>query len=93
MTIDMSKDKFREVLRTLLRKAELAGKPYLDVLSADLHTEVGGYPALPGETHRMPQCCDVMHEMRRAEDDVVSAPASGKSTTLLIRYKLPRRQP
>jgi len=39
----------------------------------------------------MPQCCDVMHALMTAGDEVLSTPPKGKGNTLKIRYKLPRR--
>jgi len=82
---------FRDVLRTKLRQAELAGHPYLEVLSADLHRELGGYPAPAGGKHEMPTCCNVMRELMKAGDEVLASPPKGRGATLKIRYKLPRR--
>ncbi len=90
MKLDMSKERFRNQLRDLLIDAERARKPYLEVVSADLHREVGGYPPAKGESHRMPVCCDVMRDLMSAGDMVIAEPSFGKGATLKIRYKLPR---
>ena len=58
---------------------------YIDLTSGDVHRAVGGYPAEKGN-HRMPVCCDVMYGAMRGDDEVLSAPPSGKGATVTIRY-------
>jgi 5-methylcytosine-specific restriction protein A len=39
----------------------------------------------------MPMCCQAMYKLKRASDEIVSAPPKGKGASLTIRYLLPRR--
>jgi 5-methylcytosine-specific restriction protein A len=78
---------FEDALAARLRIAQRAGLSFLDVVSGDLHREVGGYP---GTEHRMPVCCSVMERQMVPGDRVVRRPPKGKGATLTIRYKLPR---
>lgn len=57
--------------------------PYKDIVSRDIHIECGGYP---GPNHRMPQCCDAMYKMMAGDDEVLSAPPSGKGAYVKVRY-------
>ena len=57
--------------------------PYKDILSRDIHIECGGYP---GPNHHMPQCCTAMYNMMSGDDEVLSAPPSGKGAYVKIRY-------
>ncbi len=74
-------------LQGLITLAQEEGKPYLDVVSGDLHKMVGGYP---GTQHRMPLCCDVMRNAMKPTDEVLNSPRKGKGASLSIRYYLPR---
>lgn len=78
---------FESALQSLLATAQKEGKPYLDVVSGDLHRTVGGYP---GAQHRMPSCCEVMRNAMKPGDEVLDSPRKGKGATLMIRYYLPR---
>jgi 5-methylcytosine-specific restriction protein A len=78
---------FEEALTARFETAEKSRRPFVDVVSGDLHREVGGYP---GPDHRMPVCCSVMQRQVRPGDLIVDAPPKGKGATLTIRYKLPR---
>lgn len=40
----------------------------------------------PGPNHRMPQCCDAMYKMMAGDDEVLSAPPSGKGAYVMVRY-------
>ena len=80
-------DEFRTALRARLRQAETSNVSYLDVNAGDLHRQLGGYP---GSNHQMPVCCDVMEQERRALDDVIASPPSGKGASLTVRLQLPR---
>lgn len=57
--------------------------PYKDILSRDIHMECGGYP---GPKHHMPQCCDAMYQMMAGDDEIISAPPSGKGAYVKVRY-------
>ncbi len=78
---------FEDALAARFQAAEKSRRPYVDIVSGDLHREVGGYP---GPDHRMPVCCSVMQRHVRPGDHIVDAPPKGKGATLTIRYRLPR---
>jgi 5-methylcytosine-specific restriction protein A len=78
---------FQNELNNILNSAQKQGTPYVDVVSGELHRQVGGYPA---HKHRMPLCCSVMKRNMKAEDIILEEPDSGQGATLIIRYKLPR---
>jgi 5-methylcytosine-specific restriction protein A len=74
---------FQNRLMAILNGARKSGQSYVDVESANLHKEVGGYPNL---NDRMPVCCEVMRRLMRAGDSVVKEPTSEQGATLIIRY-------
>lgn len=78
---------FQNELNNILMSTQKRGKSYVDVLSGDLHTHVGDYPA---HYHRMPLFCSVMKRNMKAEDRILQEPDSGQGATLIIRYKLPK---
>ncbi|MBG6118522.1 hypothetical protein FB595_106176 [Sphingobium sp. AEW010] len=80
-------DDFRSALRSQLRVAELEGLQHVEINSGELHRKLGGYP---GSNHQMPSCCQVMEQERRALDEIISGPPSGKGASLTVRYRLPR---
>ena len=83
----LTKGDFVTALRKLLQEEAKAGKSSVDVRAANLHTDVGVYPA---RGHSMPTCCTVMYEEMQPGDEILLTPSGGKGPTLLIRYKLPR---
>lgn len=83
----LSKGDFVATLRKLLKEAGKSGETSVDVRAANLHTEVGVYPA---RGHSMPTCCTVMYEEMQPGDEILLTPAGGKGPSLLVRYKLPR---
>jgi hypothetical protein len=77
-----------EVFLRVLNEVLLSSKaPYVDVTARDLHNLAGGRS---GKDSRMPACCNVMMEARRAGDWVLAGPAQKQGPTLTIRYRLPR---
>ena len=74
---------------TELFEAEIGQKlstmilPYKDIVSGELHREVGGYPS---SSHHMPQCCQAMYNMMAGDDEILSAPPSGKGAYVKVRY-------
>jgi hypothetical protein len=80
-------NEFRAGLKKIFDQAQVAGKPWVEVLSKDLHAILGGYPGLG---HQMPVCCGVMRQEYRDGDEILRSPPSGAGATLLIRYALPR---
>ena len=81
----MTADDFRNELAGLFEGVAKAGRGAMVVRSGDLHRAVGGYP---GNSHRMPICCNVM--FAEMVDEVLSAPASGLGASVAIEYRLPR---
>jgi len=78
---------FQNELEKWLETAQREGKSYLDVISGELHRAVGGYP---GQSHRMPVCCEVMRKNMKPGDQVLQEPPKGKGASLTIRYNLSR---
>jgi hypothetical protein len=74
---------FQNRLMAILNGARHSGKPYVDIESGNLYTQVGGYP---NPNDRMPVCCEVMRRMMRVGDSVVKEPTSGQDASLTIRY-------
>jgi len=65
------------------------GLTFIDIVSGDLHTEMGGYPAPEGK-HAMPACCNAMKKFYiKNKDEILHEPPKGQGATLTIRYKLP----
>lgn len=80
-------EEFRIELERQIARAEARGLAFIEVISGELHRNVGGYP---DPDHRMPACCSVMRAAMRGGDQIVHAPPSGQGATLRIRYQLPR---
>jgi 5-methylcytosine-specific restriction protein A len=74
---------FQNRLIAILNAARHSGKPYIDVESGHLYTQVEEHPDLNG---RMPVCCQVMRQMMRTGDSIVNEPSGGEDATLRIRY-------
>lgn len=77
---------FENRLRAIIKEAEDRGDSFIDVISGQLHKEVGGYP---GRDHRMPACVEVMKRTMNEKDRILDQPPSGKGASLKIRYFLP----
>jgi len=56
---------------------------FIELTSGYIHRDVGGYP---GRNHKMVICCDVMYKRMAGDDEVISAPPSGKGATVTVRY-------
>jgi len=76
---------FRNEIIRLKNEAKAKGLPYIEIVSGDVHRNVGGYTS---SNHRMPICCDVMDSMKNEGDEIIYAPVKGKGATLKIRYYL-----
>jgi 5-methylcytosine-specific restriction protein A len=74
---------FQNRLIAILNAARHSGKPFIDVESGHLHTQVGEDPKL---NDGLPVCCQVMRQMMRAGDSIVNEPPTGEGATLMIRY-------
>ncbi|PQP81835.1 HNH endonuclease [Paenibacillus sp. PCH8] len=70
-----------EELRMRFSAAKAAGNDYLDVISGDIHKQLGF-------KHRMPSCCHAMREIMRTGDIILDAPPKGNGSKLRIRYFL-----
>lgn len=81
----MKSENFKDEISRLLKEAIKQGLPFIDIISGDVHRNVGGYPS---KNHSMPVCCDVMYSMKRFEDVVLHSPIKGKGATLKLRYYL-----
>jgi 5-methylcytosine-specific restriction protein A len=78
---------FEAEIRRRLAEAQAHGESFVDILSGDVHREMGGYP---GEDHRMPSCCAAMRTLMGPRDEIISQPRKGNGATVRIRYALPR---
>ena len=76
---------FRNKLTVILNTAEHSGKPYVDVESSNLHTEMGGDP---NSNYRMPIFHEVMTRMMRPGDSILKDTGSRDGATMMIRYIL-----
>jgi len=76
---------FQNQLIAIINAARHSGKPYVDVESGRLHTQVGEDRNLD---RGIPVCCAVMRKMMRAGDSIVSEPPGGEDATLMIRYRV-----
>lgn len=79
---------FEKELNDIFQNAKREGHNFIDVVSGELHRQVGGYPN--GGNHRMPVCCMVMRHNKKEGDELLYEPPKGKGATLKIRYKIPR---
>ncbi|MCZ1266708.1 hypothetical protein [Paenibacillus tundrae] len=68
-----------EELRKRLSEARATGNKHLDVISGDLHKELGF-------KNRMPSCCHAMREMMKTGDVILYTPPKGNGSTLKVRY-------
>lgn len=80
----LSQDAVDTALAHWLSTAAATGRPSLDISEGALHARVGS-------TQQQPACCDAMRKLfDKAIDTLLSGPATGYSSALCIRYKLPR---
>lgn len=77
-------DDVRQYIDKLLYEAKLRGEGYIDLVSGDIHNQLG-------MKNRMPQVCRIMYEKMQAGDQVIHTTPSGKSSTIKIRYDLRNR--
>lgn len=77
-------DDVRKYIEKLLQEAKMMGKDYLDLVSGDIHKQMG-------MKNRMPQICRIMYEKMMPGDEVLHTTPSGKSSTIKIRYDLRTR--
>ena len=75
----------RNKLLAILNEAKHSGKPYLDLESDSLYSQMG---VDPNSNPRMSICHDVMTRMMRPGYRVLNESLNGDAPTLLIRYSL-----
>jgi hypothetical protein len=76
---------FRNKLLAILTTATHGGKPYVDVESGNLFSQVGGDPK---SNLKMPICQDIMTKMMRPGDLILQDNQDGERATMVIRYIL-----
>jgi hypothetical protein len=77
-------DDVRQYIEKLLQEAKMIGEDYIDLVSGDIHKQMG-------MKNRMPQICRIMYEKMMPGDEVLHTTPSGKSSTIKIRYDLRNR--
>lgn len=81
-------DDFRNELKAQIERAQRQGRPHVEVNAGELHRIVGDYP---GQSHRMPMCCQAMRDaFNKNTDEVIFEPPEGQGASLTVRYRLPR---
>jgi len=65
----------------LLYEAKKRGEKYIDLVSGEIHKQLG-------LKNRMPQVCEVMYKKMRQKDEILHTTPSGRSSTIKIRYYL-----
>ena len=97
-------DDFRSELQAQWRQADMIGRAFIDVTSADLCRAVGDYSDVASadlyravsnypdpQRHRMKTCCDVMRRACKRGDQVLATPPLlDNGAALTIRYYVPR---
>ena len=73
---------FRSNMLELFRDASLQNRSFIEITAGTLHQMVGGYPAKDGN-HRTSACCQVMYDLQRSSDEIISAPVSSEVTGIL----------
>ncbi|NLE04575.1 MAG: hypothetical protein GX638_07220 [Crenarchaeota archaeon] len=80
----LTADDVRRYVDKLLLEAKVRGEDYIDLISGDIHKQMG-------LKKRMPQVCRIMYEKKIPGDIVLHTTPSGKSSTIKIRYHLRSR--
>lgn len=71
----------REHISRILADSETRGVSYVDLVSGEIHKQLG-------LKNRMPTVCDAMQQLKKDSDKILFQTQSGKSSTLKIRYYL-----
>lgn len=77
-------DDIRKYIDELFQRAREQNKEYVDLLSGEIHRQLG-------MKNRMPGVCTIMFEKKMTGDEVLHTTPSGKSSTIKIRYYVNRR--
>jgi hypothetical protein len=59
---------FISEVQRIINHARSQGKSYVDIVSRDVHINVGGYP---GDNHKMPSCCSAMRSLMNEDDEIL----------------------
>ena len=81
-------ERIRQKLENIFREGQSKGNASVTIVSRDLHDAIEFIPGT--HPNQMPSVCNVMNEFLQVSDDVLHETPSGRSSTLKIRYKLPR---
>lgn len=76
----------RSFIVKLLKEAKSQGKSHIDLVSGDIHRQMG-------LKNRMPMVCRAMYQELLPSDRVLHTTPSGQSSTIRIRYYLKSREP
>ncbi|MET3828670.1 hypothetical protein ABIC86_000130 [Paenibacillus sp. DS2363] len=68
-------------LKKKFSETKATGNEYLDVITGEIHKELGF-------KNRMPSCCHAMRKMMKTGDIILEEPTKGYGATLKIRYLL-----
>jgi hypothetical protein len=79
--VRITADDIRQYIDKLLLEAKMRGEEYLDLISGDIHRQLG-------LKNRMPDICRIMYEKMNTGDQVLKTTPSGMSSTIKIRYYL-----
>lgn len=80
----LSTAEIRDYIATLLTRSKENGKPYIDLVSGQIHRELG-------LKNSMPSVCHAMRQVQKSGDTVLRTTPSGNSSTITIRYFLQTR--
>lgn len=69
----------REFIRIKIANAQEKGLPFIDLVSGDIHKQMG-------LSNKMPSVCTAMYQVMAEEDLILSTTPSGKSSTIKVRY-------
>lgn len=83
MAENLSVEDFRREVKRQIDEARNDDEAYVDIVSGDVHRELGGYP---GPNHNMPSCCKAMYDYKKPIDLMLEAPPKGNGASLKIRY-------
>ncbi len=72
-------NEIRQHIDKLFQEAKERGDQYLDLVSGQIHNQLG-------MKNSMPQVCRIMYEKKQARDEIMHTTPSGKSSTIKIRY-------
>jgi hypothetical protein len=90
-----TKSDFINTINQLKIQSRTLGYEYIEILSSDLHRNLGSYP---GPNHRMASCCDAMYDSMDVTTPLLfisfgfSQHIEPVDTGLSVARRIPRRQ-